>query len=187
MSELKKINVTVFRFSPAKDKAPRYVTYEVPYQEGMTVLSALNYIYENLDSTLSYQYSCREGLCHACDMLVNGAAVEACSTLVKGDIKVEPPIRLDRWGRGFKVIKDLVADDVLGSERDNEILSKNRAYESIQLLAREPTLNHAVVRYLKTTEGKNFSEENIAGELGISLERLRKILKDIQAEAEAGK
>lgn len=180
MVEGKKIKVTICRFNPKRDKAPNYVTYEVPYTQNMTVLTALNYVYENIDNTLSYQYSCKEGLCHACDMIVNGAAVEACSTVVHGDITVEPPWRMDRWGRGFKVIKDLIADDILYSERDHTLSSRNQAFRSLNSLAKERSLNHAVIRYLKSVEGKEISEETVASNLGITLQELRNILKELE-------
>lgn len=166
-----KIKVTVYRFNPLKDKEPRYVTYEVPYTPYMTVLSALNYIYENIDSSLSYQYSCREGLCHACDMIVNGEAVEACSKMVHGDITIEPP-----WKLGFKVIKDLIADDVRLSERDHILSASEQTFKSIELLAKAPTLDHAVIKYLKSIGGERLSEEEVSRELGIPSEKLKEIL-----------
>lgn len=124
MTEVKeKIKVKVFRFDPSIDKEPRYVTYEVPFskEEKMCVLSLLDYIYENLDSSLAYLSSCRVGRCHCCDLMVNGKAVEACSELVLGDITIEPPLKL-----GFKVIKDLIASDILLSSRDVIALTRNK-------------------------------------------------------------
>mgnify|MGYP000630865479 CR=1 FL=1 len=104
MSEKKKkIKVRILRFNPAKDAQPYYKEYEVPLSEGLTVLMALNYIYENIDSSLAYYYSCRTGKCGGCTVMVNGKAVLACVTLVEGDITIEPL-------PGFKVIKDLVVD-----------------------------------------------------------------------------
>ena len=41
------INVKVFRFDPSVDKEPRYQTYQVPFEKGMSAMSALDYIYQN--------------------------------------------------------------------------------------------------------------------------------------------
>lgn len=120
----KKIKVKVFRFNPRQDKEPSYDTFEVPLSKHMTVLTVLNYIYENLDSSLAYNYSCKEGLCHACALIVNGEACEACSTLVKGEITIEPP-------SGFEVIKDLIASDVLVSNRDLLLSARQHSVERV--------------------------------------------------------
>jgi succinate dehydrogenase / fumarate reductase iron-sulfur subunit len=77
--------------------------YEVPYQEGDSVLGVLKFIYENLDPTLGFSDSCRIGLCTACLVRVNGQVVRACTTLIKGDILVEPY-------RPNHVIRDLIVD-----------------------------------------------------------------------------
>ena len=103
-SESKKmIKVRILRFNPAISEEPFYHGYEVPFVESLTVLMSLNYIYENIDSSLAYYYSCRTGKCGGCTVMVSGKAVQACATIVKGDITVEPL-------SGYKVIKDLVVD-----------------------------------------------------------------------------
>lgn len=99
----KNIKVKVFRFNPKIEDSPHYDVFEIPYIEGMSVLNALIYIYENLDSSLAFPYSCRIGRCGWCTLLINGKASLTCTTPVKGDIVVEPlPL--------FEVIKDLVYD-----------------------------------------------------------------------------
>ncbi|MCS7139099.1 MAG: 2Fe-2S iron-sulfur cluster-binding protein [Candidatus Nezhaarchaeota archaeon] len=101
-----RITLKVFRYNPAKDEEPHYDTYEVPFVEGARVLDLLNYVKENLDSTLAYRWECRAGQCGSCAMMVNGKAALACQTLVSPEdkeITLEPlPI--------FPVIKDLVVD-----------------------------------------------------------------------------
>ena len=96
-----RIKVRIRRFNPVKDKQPYYKDYEMPFSQGLTVLMALNYIYENMDTGLAHYFSCRTGKCGGCSVMVNGKAVLACTTLVEGDIVVEPL-------RGFEVVKDLV-------------------------------------------------------------------------------
>jgi succinate dehydrogenase/fumarate reductase iron-sulfur protein len=100
----KKISVKILRYNPEKDDKPRHQTFEVPITtEGMSVLNVLNYIYERLDSTVSYYKSCRIGKCRGCMISVNGKTRYACTTAVKGSLVLEPV-------RGFGVIKDLVVD-----------------------------------------------------------------------------
>jgi len=99
----KRIQVKVSRFDPSKDNKPYYVTYEVPIVERMTVLGVLNYIYEELDSSLAYYYSCRTGYCGGCILLVNGKLVKACKCLIRGNVTVEPLPKL-------KVIRDLLTE-----------------------------------------------------------------------------
>ena len=36
------------------DKEPHYQTYQVPFEKGMSAMTALDYIYQNLDGTLAY-------------------------------------------------------------------------------------------------------------------------------------
>ncbi len=98
-----KIEVRIQRFNPAKDKQPYYKEYRIPFEQGLTVLMVLNHIYENIDTSLAYYYSCRTGKCGGCTLMVNGKGVQSCVTPVEGNIVVEP-------ARGFEVIKDLAVD-----------------------------------------------------------------------------
>jgi len=78
-------------------------TYEVPVEPGQSVLGVLQYIYEHMDPTLAFSCSCRIGLCSACLVRVNGKVVRACTTLVEGDMLIEP------YKTGA-VVRDLVTD-----------------------------------------------------------------------------
>jgi succinate dehydrogenase/fumarate reductase-like Fe-S protein len=64
--------------------------YQVPVEAGESVLGALQYIYDHLDSTLAFTCSCRIGLCSACLVRINGKVAKACTTLVDGDVLIEP-------------------------------------------------------------------------------------------------
>ena len=79
--------------------------FEVPLTEGMSVLGALDYIYENLDATLAYydHAACAQGICKTCLAKIDGKGGLLCQTLLKGDVTVEPAGR-------FKVVRDLVTD-----------------------------------------------------------------------------
>lgn len=80
-----------------------YKEYKIPYKEKMTILSALNYIKENLDSSIAYYTSCRIGKCTGCLIEVNGKNKLACVTLLKNGMKIGPV-------KKYKIIRDLVVD-----------------------------------------------------------------------------
>lgn len=102
MSE-KNINVKVFRYDPIGDKEPYYQDFEVPFAEGMSAMDALDYIYQNLDSTLAYydHAGCSLGICAKCTGRINGKAGLLCQTPVSGEAILEPT-------KKDKVLKDLV-------------------------------------------------------------------------------
>jgi len=136
------IKVKVFRFNPAKDKEPRFQTYEVPRlsdEEAMTkatimnelhsqtVLDVLDHIFQNIDPTLSYYCSCRRGECGACGAVVNGETVRSCVTLAKDEMTIEPLQHL-------QVVKDLVVKEYSARElfslaRTNTLNLLKKAYK----------------------------------------------------------
>jgi succinate dehydrogenase/fumarate reductase iron-sulfur protein len=103
--ENRKIKVKVSRFDPKKDNEPYLQSYQVPVpiEWKMSVLSILQYIFENLDPSLGFTGSCEKGLCGVCTVIVNGKTRLACNTFVNSDVTIEPI-------KGMKIIKDLVVD-----------------------------------------------------------------------------
>ena len=99
----KMIRVKVFRCDPSVDQSPRYQSYDVPFTEGMSAMNALDYIYQNLDSTLAYydHAGCCLGICARCTGKINGKAGLFCQAIVEGDISLEPTAT-------SAIIKDLV-------------------------------------------------------------------------------
>ncbi|MCZ6849367.1 MAG: succinate dehydrogenase iron-sulfur subunit [Alphaproteobacteria bacterium] len=97
----------VYRWDPDKDDNPRLDTFEVDLDDcGPMVLDALIKIKNEVDSTVTFRRSCREGVCGSCAMNVDGVNTLACIKLIaeiKGDAKVYPLPHL-------KVVKDLVPD-----------------------------------------------------------------------------
>ena len=97
----------IYRFDPDAGENPRWDTYEVDSADhGPMLLDSLIYIKNNVDSTLAFRRSCREGICGSCAMNIGGqnglACLEACSD-VKGDIAIYPLPHMP-------VVKDLVPD-----------------------------------------------------------------------------
>ena len=100
----------VYRWSPDDDKNPQVDTYQVDVSEcGPMVLDALIWIKNNIDPTLTFRRSCREGICGSCAMNIDGTNTLACTKgwdEVKGgngQVKVYPLPHA-------KVVKDLVPD-----------------------------------------------------------------------------
>ena len=85
------------------DKEPRYQTYQVPSEKGMSAMTALDYIYQNLDSTLSYydHAGCDLGICARCTGIINGKPSLFCQIVLEDEGTLEPVSK-------SKVLKDLV-------------------------------------------------------------------------------
>src|SRR5450631_2451832 len=69
----------IYRFDPDSPENPRLDTYEVDMEAcGPMVLDALIKIKNEIDSTLSFRRSCREGICGSCAMNIDGKNALAC-------------------------------------------------------------------------------------------------------------
>jgi succinate dehydrogenase iron-sulfur subunit len=97
----------IYRWDPDSDATPRLDTYEVDLGTcGPMVLDALNKIKNEIDSTLTFRRSCREGICGSCSMNIDGLNTLACLKPiedVKGDVRLYPLPHMP-------VVKDLVPD-----------------------------------------------------------------------------
>lgn len=97
----------IYRFDPDSGENPRTDTYEVDMSTcGPMVLDALIKIKNEIDATLTFRRSCREGICGSCAMNIDGLNTLACTKAcedVKGPIKIYPLPHMP-------VIKDLVPD-----------------------------------------------------------------------------
>ena len=84
----------IYRWSPEDDENPRIDSYEIDLDDcGPMVLDALIKIKNEIDSTLTFRRSCREGICGSCAMNIDGQNTLACTKGlddVKGDISIYP-------------------------------------------------------------------------------------------------
>ncbi|ODA68171.1 Succinate dehydrogenase iron-sulfur subunit [Methyloligella halotolerans] len=70
----------VYRYDPDTEENPRVDTYWVDTADcGPMVLDALLWIKNNVDSTLTFRRSCREGVCGSCSMNIDGTNTLACT------------------------------------------------------------------------------------------------------------
>ncbi len=98
------VRVKILRCSP-KDKRHRIDTFQVPYRPGMTIQTAIRYIYENRDPSLAFRdFRCGQGVCKTCCMKVNGRVLRSCETLIRQEQEVFVEPANDR------IIKDLVVE-----------------------------------------------------------------------------
>lgn len=102
---IKRFNI--YRYDPDSGNNPRLDIYEVDLDEcGTMVLDALIKIKNEIDSTLTFRRSCREGICGSCAMNIDGVNTLACTLPIdeiEGDAKIYPLPHLP-------VVKDLVPD-----------------------------------------------------------------------------
>ena len=94
---------TIYRWNPDDGENPRIDTYEVDLDNcGPMVLDALIKIKNEIDPTLTFRRSCREGICGSCAMNIDGTNTLACITPiedVKGDVRRSTRCRTCRWSR----------------------------------------------------------------------------------------
>jgi len=97
----------IYRWSPDDGKNPRTDTYEIDLDAcGPMVLDALIKIKNEVDPTLTFHRSCREGICGSCAMNIDGGNTLACLKPieeVKGAVTISPLPHMP-------VVKDLVPD-----------------------------------------------------------------------------
>lgn len=97
----------VYRYDPEDGQNPRIDSYEINMDEcGPMVLDAIIKIKNEIDPTLTFRRSCREGICGSCAMNIDGTNTLACIkpiSEVKDDVKIYPLPHME-------VVKDLVPD-----------------------------------------------------------------------------
>src|SRR4051795_1247248 len=97
----------IYRWDPDVGGNPRLDTYEIDLDQcGPMVLDALIKIKNEVDTTLTFRRSCREGVCGSCAMNIDGVNTLACIKAIdeiKGDVRIYPLPHMP-------VVKDLVPD-----------------------------------------------------------------------------
>jgi succinate dehydrogenase / fumarate reductase iron-sulfur subunit len=97
----------IYRWDPDTGGNPRLDSYEIDLAKcGPMVLDALIKVKNEVDSTLTFRRSCREGICGSCAMNIDGVNTLACIQPIdeiKGDVKIYPLPHMP-------VVKDLVSE-----------------------------------------------------------------------------
>lgn len=104
------IKFEIYRFNQEESNAkPTTQTYEINTKEcGPMVLDALIKIKNEMDGTLTFRRSCREGICGSCAMNIDGTNTLACLKKIKeactdGKVTIYPLPHMH-------VVRDLVPD-----------------------------------------------------------------------------
>lgn len=107
MAQTDAVRVKIYRYDPETGEPPRMQDYTVPGgYEGHMVLDLLTNIKNEIDDSIAYRRSCREGVCGSDGMNINGKNRLACVTNVKD---LQQPIIL-RPLPGVPVVRDLIVD-----------------------------------------------------------------------------
>ena len=97
----------IYRWNPDDGANPRVDSYAVDLEDcGPMVLDALIKLKNEVDASLTFRRSCREGVCGSCAMNIDGTNTLACTKYideVKGEVRVYPLPHME-------VVKDLVPD-----------------------------------------------------------------------------
>ena len=97
----------IYRWNPDDGENPKVDTYVIDLDDcGPMVLDALIKIKNEVDQTLTFRRSCREGICGSCAMNIDGTNTLACTKYIddaKGDVNIYPLPHMS-------VVKDLVPD-----------------------------------------------------------------------------
>ncbi len=97
----------IYRYDPDGESNPRLDRFTIDLDQcGPMVLDAIIYIKNQVDPTLTFRRSCREGICGSCSMNIDGTNTLAClkaTADVKGEVKIYPLPHMP-------VLKDLVPD-----------------------------------------------------------------------------
>jgi fumarate reductase iron-sulfur subunit len=101
------VTLQVARYRPEEETEPTFQNYDVPFRKDWVILDALNFVKDRVDSSLSFRWSCRMGVCGSCGMMVNGEPKLTCATFLfqymPGPIRVEPL-------KNFPIVRDLVIE-----------------------------------------------------------------------------
>jgi len=99
--------IIIYRWNPEDEQNPRLDSYEIDLKKcGPMVLDALMKIKNEIDSSLTFRRSCREGVCGSCAMNIDGVNTLACLKPIEevnGEIRIYPLPHMP-------VVKDLVPD-----------------------------------------------------------------------------
>ncbi|MBU6396900.1 MAG: succinate dehydrogenase iron-sulfur subunit [Rhodospirillales bacterium] len=97
----------IYRWNPDDGNNPVMDTYEIDLDKcGPMVLDAIIKIKNEIDGSLTFRRSCREGICGSCAMNIDGTNTLACLKPiadVKGEVAITPLPHMP-------VVKDLVPD-----------------------------------------------------------------------------
>jgi len=132
----------IYRYDPDTQAKPFLQTYSIDLKTcGPMILDALIKIKEEVDPTLTFRRSCREGICGSCAMNISGKNGLACLLYIEPN---ENPIEIQPLPHSY-VVKDLVPD----------LTNFYNQYKSIEpWLKRKDTKAKGQMEYYQSTEDR---------------------------------
>jgi succinate dehydrogenase/fumarate reductase-like Fe-S protein len=104
-------------------EAGRYEEFDVPFEDGDSVLDALVRIRFTKDPDLAFQFSCfNANVCKECTVSVNGNIDYACTSKLKEGITQIDPVP------GQRILRDLIVDT---QDREQRGVSLRRGMQLI--------------------------------------------------------
>ena len=103
------VPIDVYRFDPARDRAPHYDRFTLELEPHTPVLTALLQIRYDKDPTVALRYSCRSAICGSCAMQINSKSRLACQTPIGPELEEHGRVVVEPM-RNQPVVRDLVVD-----------------------------------------------------------------------------
>ncbi len=100
------MRLSIYRYDPDKDTAPRMQDFDVPLEPSDRMLLDALVRLKAQDDSFSFRRSCREGVCGSDAMNINGKNGLACITKL---VDLKEPVAI-RPLPGLPVIRDLIVD-----------------------------------------------------------------------------
>ena len=101
--------VSIYRYNPETDREPYMEDFEIDTQgKDLMVLDVLELV-KDLDTSVAYRRSCREGVCGSDGLNMNGKNGLACITPLSETVKSNNKLVI-RPLPGLPVVRDLVVD-----------------------------------------------------------------------------
>ena len=109
MADTRNLTLSIYRYNPEVDAKPYMKDYEltIPVKSDPMLLTLLERLKAEQDSSITYRRSCREGVCGSDGMNINGTNGLACITHVS---QLNTDKIVIRPLPGFPVIRDLAVD-----------------------------------------------------------------------------
>ena len=104
------LEVSIYRYNPETDEVPFMQDFSVDVEgKDVMVLDVLEKIKAEVDGTVTYRRSCREGVCGSDGLNINGKNGLGCITPLSETVKKDNKLTI-RPLPGLPVIRDLVVD-----------------------------------------------------------------------------
>ncbi|MQM23510.1 hypothetical protein Taro_056575, partial [Colocasia esculenta] len=139
----------IYRWSPEDAGKPKLEEFQIDLNEcGPMILDALIQIKNEVDPSLTFRRSCREGICGSCVMNIDGDNGLACLTKIKKD--QAGPMMITPLPHMF-VMKDLVVDmtNFYAQYKSVEPWLKRKDSPPVDLGPGRPHDDHAAVAHVR--------------------------------------